>query len=137
MTAVTHVTVVDLASEAAGLAPGLPSRTIARINESCLKLSVYSGEGEWHAHPTSDELFVVLEGELRLDIFEGSTLAVGPRQVATVPAGVVHRPHTTGRAVILCFKHAAGETSFYELEDAADEVGEPATGVHAGRAAGH
>lgn len=107
--------IVDLAAESATLAPGLPSRVIARINESCLRMSVFSGEGTWHAHPTSDELFLVFEGELLVDVHGGPTAAVGPRQIATVPAGVVHRPRAAAASVILCFKHFVAETAFYEV----------------------
>ncbi len=112
----TPVTMVDLADQAASLAPGLPSRVIGRINESCLRLSVFAGEGNWHAHPTSDELFVVLEGELLLDVFAEGTVAVGPGQVVTVPAGVMHRPRAEARTVILCFKHLVAETEYYEYQ---------------------
>jgi mannose-6-phosphate isomerase-like protein (cupin superfamily) len=116
-----RLTVVDLRTQVDTLAVGLPSRTIAHANENCLKLSVYAGTGDWHRHFTTDEIFVVLEGELFLDVFEGETVAVGPQQVVTVPAGVVHRPRAEVRTVLLCFKPAESKTEYYELVAATAE----------------
>lgn len=106
--------VVDVVDEAASLAPGFPSRVIGRINESQLRLSVYAGEGNWHSHPTTDELFFVLDGELALDLYDGGTVTVGPRQLVTVPAGTVHRPRASAASTILCFKHADAVNEFHE-----------------------
>lgn len=112
--AADQLAVVDLDGEAETLAPGLPSRVVARINESCLRLSVFAGEGSWHSHPTTDELFLVLEGELSLDLRSGETVTIGSRQIVTVPAGTVHRPRASAASTILCFKHADAANEFHE-----------------------
>jgi mannose-6-phosphate isomerase-like protein (cupin superfamily) len=106
--------VVDLGSELATLAPGLPSRVVAKVNESCLRASIFAGEGNWHAHPTTDELFLVLDGELALDLSDGSAVSLGPRQMVTVPAGTVHRARAATASTILVFKHADAKNEFYE-----------------------
>ena len=106
--------VADLADEATSLGPGLPSRVIARINENQLRLSVYAGEGNWHSHPTADELFLVLDGELTLDLEDGTAVTIGPRQVVTIPAGTVHRPRASVASTILCFKHADATNQFFD-----------------------
>jgi len=114
VTAAAKLVVRDIDEETATLAPGFPSRTIGEANESCIKLSVYQGDGSWHAHTSTAEIFVVLDGEMFLDVFEGETVSVGPRQVVTVPAGVIHRPRATVKTTILCFKPLVSETEFYE-----------------------
>jgi len=113
------IAVIDIAEELTTLAPGMPSRIIGLANEDCLKLSVYEGEGSWHAHPETDEMFLVLDGALVLDIHDGATITIGPRQVATVPAGVIHRPRSAVQSTILCFKPRVSETQYYEMQDAA------------------
>ncbi|HEY9227306.1 MAG TPA: cupin domain-containing protein [Gemmatimonadaceae bacterium] len=110
--------VIDIDEEAATLRPGGPSRIVGLANEDCLKLSVYEGEGSWHSHPAADELFLVLEGGLELDILDRETVVLGPRQLATVPAGVVHRPRSHARSIILCFKPRVSPTE-YVLRDSA------------------
>ena len=109
------LTVVDLGQQAAAVAEGTPSRLMARLNESGVRLSVYRGEGNWHAHTDTDECFVVLEGALSIDIFEGPAIDVGPGQLVTIPAGTVHRPRSVQRTVLLCFKRLKGHTDYFEL----------------------
>jgi len=113
-----ELVVVDITEELATLAPGKPSRIIGLANQDCLKLSVYEGEGSWHAHPETDEMFLVLDGELVLDIHDGPTVTVASRQVVTVPAGVIHRPRAAVQSTILCFKPRVSETEYYEPQDA-------------------
>ena len=113
-----ELVVIDIAEELTTLAAGAPSRIIGLANEDCLKLSVYEGEGSWHAHPQADEMFLVLDGELALDIHGGATVTIGPRQVATVPAGVIHRPRSALKSTILCFKPRVSETEYYEMQEA-------------------
>ena len=40
---------------------------VSEINDSCLRLAVNEGEYPWHYHSNSDELFIVLEGELTIE----------------------------------------------------------------------
>ena len=119
-----ELVVIDIAEESTTLAPGSPSRIIARANEDCLKLSVYEGEGNWHAHPKTDEMFLVLDGELVLDIHDGPTVTLGPRQLVTIPAGVIHRPRAAVQSTILCFKPRVSETEYYEMQDASSHTSE-------------
>src|SRR6185295_6408372 len=86
------LTVIDLDRVSAGQKTGQPSRVLNRVNESCARLAAWQGDGVWHAHPTSDEMFVVLKGKLILDIHGRGKLVVGPHQAVTIPAGTVHRP---------------------------------------------
>ncbi len=109
------LTVVDVGREAAAFAPGAPNRMLARVNDSGMRLAVFQGEGDWHSHAGTDECFLVLEGELTLDIFEGATLHVGPGQLVTIPGGTVHRPRSATRSVMLCFKRLEGHTDYFEL----------------------
>ncbi len=36
--------------------------SISEVNDHCVRLAVFTGEYDWHHHPDSDELFIVLEG---------------------------------------------------------------------------
>ena len=65
-----------------------------------------------HFHPDSDELFVVVDGQLAIDFTDGTTLKLGPWDMVTIPAGTVHRTRALPRAVNLCFEHLAAETTF-------------------------
>lgn len=45
----------------------------------------------WHAHPDTDDFFLVLEGRLTIQL-RGGDVQLGPGELFVVPAGVEHRP---------------------------------------------
>ena len=83
---------------------------VDEVNDSCLRLAVNEGTYEWHHHPNSDELFVVLEGELRVEFQEQDARVLKPGDTLTVPRGVIHRTIARGRTVNLCFEKTASDT---------------------------
>lgn len=65
-------------------------RIVAEMNDYQFKVVRIEGEFIWHSHPETDEAFLVLEGELRIDLPHGSVF-VGPGELFVVPRGVEHR----------------------------------------------
>ena len=63
------------------------------------------GEFVWHHHAAEDELFLVLEGRLRLQLRDGD-VELGPGELAVVPRGVEHRPVAEEETHILLFEPA-------------------------------
>ena len=106
--------VVDLAIEAAAVTDAYRNQVISQVNASCLRLAVLSGDYPWHQHPSSDELFLVMEGRFEIELADGPTLKLGPWQSVVVPAGTVHRTRGIGRTVNLSFEKVAAETVFVE-----------------------
>lgn len=66
-------------------------RVVAELNDYQFKLVRIEGDFVWHHHPETDEAFLVLDGELRLDFRDGS-LRLGPGELFVVPRGVEHKP---------------------------------------------
>ncbi|CAM2065043.1 Cupin domain-containing protein [Sulfidibacter corallicola] len=66
-------------------------RVIGRVNQSFIKIAKAKGEMVWHDHSEEDEFFLVLKGELRIDL-EDRAVILGPMDTFTVPHGVKHRP---------------------------------------------
>ena len=81
------------------------NRTLVRVNESLVRVGVFEGEFHWHKHDREDEFFLVLSGELLLDL-EGRTAVLGPRQGLMVPKGVMHRTRAKSRTVVLMIEAA-------------------------------
>jgi mannose-6-phosphate isomerase-like protein (cupin superfamily) len=106
--------VMDLADEAAAVTDEYRNQVLGKVNSSCLRLAVMTGEYPWHQHPRSDELFLVMEGKLEIDLVDGRTLSLAPWQSAVVPAGTIHRTRGVGRTVNLCFEALAADTVFVE-----------------------
>jgi mannose-6-phosphate isomerase-like protein (cupin superfamily) len=72
-------------------------RVVAEMNDYQFKVVKLDGEFVWHKHGDTDETFIVLDGELRID-FRGSpsgdgSIVLHAGQMAVVPKGVEHKPH--------------------------------------------
>jgi mannose-6-phosphate isomerase-like protein (cupin superfamily) len=116
--------VVNLAAEAAAVDEPYRNMVLCRVNSSCLRLAVFNDVYGWHCHPTSDELFLVLEGTLEIDLADGGRLRLGPIEAVSIPAGTVHRTRAIGRTVNLCFEELAAATVFVDSPGAARGDGE-------------
>jgi mannose-6-phosphate isomerase-like protein (cupin superfamily) len=106
--------VVDLAAEGAAVTEPYRNMVISRVNDSCLRLSVFEEAYRWHSHPTSDELFIVVTGCLAIDLEGGREIRLQPWQCVTIPAGVRHRTRALGRTTNLCIEKLGAETVFID-----------------------
>jgi mannose-6-phosphate isomerase-like protein (cupin superfamily) len=106
--------VINLKEVGAKVADPYRNMIINRVNGSCLRLAVFDGEYLWHYHPTSDELFIVVEGCLAIDLKGGREMRLQPWEGVTIPAMTVHRTRAMGRTVNLCFEELGAETVFVE-----------------------
>ena len=66
-------------------------RVVAEMNDYQFKVVKIEGDFMWHAHADTDETFIVLEGELRIDFRDGFVL-LRAGEMAVVPKGVEHKP---------------------------------------------
>jgi len=65
-------------------------KVIAQMNDYQFKIVKISGDFIWHAHPETDEAFIVIEGVLRIDFRDGHIL-IHPGEMYVVPKGVEHK----------------------------------------------
>ena len=66
-------------------------RVVAEMNDYQFKLVKLEGDFIWHDHKDTDETFIVLDGELRIDFRDGAvTIRAG--EMFVVPKGVEHKP---------------------------------------------
>jgi mannose-6-phosphate isomerase-like protein (cupin superfamily) len=100
-----HLELVDVPAEAAAHEPWF-NETLTKVNDAVVRLGVIDGDFHWHKHDLEDEFFLVLEGELQIDIERAETITLGPHQGCTVPRGVVHRTRAPRRTVILMVESA-------------------------------
>ena len=66
-------------------------KIVADLNDSHVKLAKVGGEFVWHQHAEEDELFIVLRGELTIELRDGQ-VTLGPGEMVVIPKGVEHRP---------------------------------------------
>ena len=74
--------------------PWQPRRLVS-MNDYDVKVVKLLGEFTWHSHPETDELFMVVSGELVIQLRDGD-VALGPGDVYVVPRGVEHCPRAGG-----------------------------------------
>src|SRR5881396_2614741 len=66
-------------------------KIMGELNDAYVKGVKLRGEFVWHHHEREDELFLVVEGRLRLQLRSGDR-DVGPGEFIVVPRGVEHCP---------------------------------------------
>jgi len=66
-------------------------KVVAELNDVQFKIVRIEGDFLWHDHPETDEAFLVLDGELRID-FRDRSVTLGPGEMFVVPKGVEHKP---------------------------------------------
>ena len=66
-------------------------KVIAEMNDYQFKLVKIEGEFVWHNHTDTDETFIVIEGEMKIE-FEDNTVALKEGEMYVVPKGVEHKP---------------------------------------------
>jgi mannose-6-phosphate isomerase-like protein (cupin superfamily) len=75
-------------------------KTVAVMNNYEFKLVKLQGDFTWHHHADTDEVFLVIEGQMTIEMRDRSvTLAAG--ELFVVPRGLEHRPHAAQECHIL------------------------------------
>jgi len=78
---------IDLPAEIAAHEPWF-NQTLTTVNDAVVRLGIIEGDFHWHHHDDTDEFFLVLEGELLIDLQDLDTVVLAPHQGYTVPRGV-------------------------------------------------
>ena len=75
----------------AGIQEHWSPRTVAVVNDYDVRVGRVLGEFTRHAHPDTDEFFLVLSGELVIRM-DGGDVHLGPGDTYVVPKGTPHQP---------------------------------------------
>lgn len=67
-------------------------KVIAEMNDYQFKVVKIEGDFVWHSHEDTDETFIVLEGDLRIDFRDGH-VDLRQGEMYVVPKGVEHKPY--------------------------------------------
>ena len=73
---------------------------IADYNDNEIMVVKFQGEFPFHLHEDTDDFFLVLHGEMMMDL-EGSSQTVSAGELFVVPKGVVHRPRADAECQVL------------------------------------
>jgi mannose-6-phosphate isomerase-like protein (cupin superfamily) len=87
-------TAINLAEKLAKFSDQWSPKIVARMNDYEFKLVKLQGEFIWHSHADTDEVFIVVDGEMTIHLRDGDVrLCAG--EMFVVPRGVEHKPSAT------------------------------------------
>ncbi|MGH1364753.1 MAG: cupin domain-containing protein [Calditrichia bacterium] len=81
-------------------------KVVAELNGQHVKLARIEGELPWHFHENEDELFMVIEGEMTLELRDRK-INLKNGELFVVPKGVEHKPIAKKEALIMLFEPAS------------------------------
>jgi mannose-6-phosphate isomerase-like protein (cupin superfamily) len=91
---------INLREKLARLSEHWSPRVIAEMNDYQFKLAKVQGEFVWHSHAETDEVFIVLDGEMTLE-FRDKAVPLSAGEMYVVPRGVEHRPTASRECCIM------------------------------------
>ncbi|MBC8326814.1 MAG: cupin domain-containing protein [Verrucomicrobia subdivision 3 bacterium] len=78
-------------------------KRIGALNGQQIILAKVQGEFVFHKHDDQDELFMVMKGQLILELRD-RTVVINPGEFYTVPKGVEHKPTAKEETHLLLFE---------------------------------
>ena len=100
-----QLTHIDLVAEGVAHDPWF-NQTLTTVNDSVVRLGVLEGDFHWHKHDHEDEFFLVLAGELVIEVEDSETVRLAPHQGYTVPRGVMHKTSAPVRTTLIMVEPA-------------------------------
>ncbi len=92
---------VNLADKLASFDEPFSPRIVGYMNDYKLQVAKTKGEFVWHAHPETDDLFLVVKGRLTIQLRDREDVVLGPGELYVVPRGVEHCPRSDEGADVL------------------------------------
>jgi mannose-6-phosphate isomerase-like protein (cupin superfamily) len=83
--------VINLAEKLTTFSQHWSPKIVEQFNGHDVMVVKVQGEFVWHAHPDTDDFFLVLKGRLKIELRNGA-VELGPGELYVVPRGVEHRP---------------------------------------------
>ena len=94
---------VNLDAMLARFAEHWSPKKIAQVNDYDVRIVKVQGEFTWHQHPDTDEFFLVLSGQLTIQMRDRDVV-LAPWELFVVPQGVEHCPRTGTETALLLFE---------------------------------
>jgi mannose-6-phosphate isomerase-like protein (cupin superfamily) len=91
---------VNLAQKLALFQETWSPKIVGELNENYLKVVKTHGEFAWHKHDDADELFLVLKGQLVIQLRDHD-VTLNEGELLVIPKGVEHKPVAESEAHVL------------------------------------
>jgi len=81
-------------------------KIVGELNGQQVKLVKFQGEFVWHKHDNEDEMFLVIEGVLKMELRD-KTIVIHKNEFLIVPKGTEHRPVAEEEVSVMLFEPAS------------------------------
>jgi len=75
-------------------------KVIAEMNDYQFKLVKIQGDFVWHNHQDTDEVFIVISGQMRIEL-ESQTIELSEGEMYVVAKGVMHKPSAENECQVM------------------------------------
>lgn len=90
-------------------------KVIAELNDYQFKIAKLEGDFIWHAHPDTDEAFIVISGELRIDFRDGA-VTISEGELFVVPKGMEHKPYAKNEVHLMMIEPVGVKNTGNQIE---------------------
>ena len=80
-------------------------KIVGELNGQHIKLAKLKGEFVWHKHDEGDEMFLVIDGVLKMELRD-KTIVINKNEFLIVPKGTEHRPVADSEVLVMLFEPA-------------------------------
>ena len=94
---------VSLSEKLAQFSEHWKPKIVGEVNDSYVKLVKFKGEFVWHHHENEDEMFLVVQGRLRMKLRDRE-IALNPGEFVIIPRGVEHLPVADEEVHVVMFE---------------------------------
>ena len=78
-------------------------KIVGELNGQQVKLAKFQGEFVWHKHDNEDEMFLVIEGVLKMELRD-KTIIINKNEFIIIPKGTEHRPVAEKEVSVMLFE---------------------------------
>lgn len=115
--------VVNLREKLATFQETWVPKVVGELNGQHVKVAKLEGDYVWHAHADEDEMFLIVDGQLELQLRD-RTVHLSPGEFFIVPRGVEHRPIAKQLVSIVLFEPATVRNTGEVVDDRTIEPGD-------------
>lgn len=90
-------------------------KVISELNDYQFKIAKLEGDFIWHAHSDTDEAFIVISGELRIDFRDGA-VTISEGELFVVPKGMEHKPYAKNEVLLMMIEPVGVKNTGDQIE---------------------
>ena len=95
---------INLSEKFASFSDQWSPKVIGEVNDAAVKLAKLEGSFHWHHHKHEDELFLVVKGQLTIQLRNQEDIVLSEGECVVIPRGVEHLPVAESEVHVLLFE---------------------------------